>query len=282
MNAYIKLIRPKHWIKNVLIFVPLFYAYNLTNLRYLYMTILCFISFCLISSVAYIINDIADLDRDKQHPVKCKRPIAAGMITVPKAIILAIILAITGFLLATFGYGNYFVALYTASYFLLNLAYSFFLKHQPVIDCFAIAAGFILRIYAGASASASPVSEWLFLTIIAVSLFFAFGKRRGEMMQISDTNKTRSVLSSYSLSFMNGIVFMCAGLSVVFYAIWALANFRQMIYSVPLVIFIICKYLMIINDEKASGDPVTTVLGDKELLAAVLVFGVLSMILLYL
>ncbi|MCL2717254.1 MAG: decaprenyl-phosphate phosphoribosyltransferase [Lachnospiraceae bacterium] len=281
IKVYLKLIRPKHWLKNILVFVPLLYAYNLTKPDLLLMTVQCFISFCLISSVVYIINDIVDAEKDRQHPVKKMRPVASGQIRIRNAVIIAVILCIAGFYIALLGYHTKMVFLFTAIYFLLMIAYSFFLKHYSLIDCFAIAAGFILRVYAGAAASESPVSEWLFLTIVTISLFMAFGKRRGEIMQISDTKTTRTVLASYDISFINGILFICAGLSIVFYALWAMTNTQLMIYTVPLVIFIICKYLMIIHNNQAHGDPVTTLLSDRGLITAILIFGMLSLLLLY-
>lgn len=281
IKSYINLVRPKHWLKNILVFVPLLYAHNLTKPNLLFLTIQCFVSFCLISSVIYIINDIADVEKDRQHLVKCKRPIAAGQLSIKGAIAAAVILSVLGFFLSIFGFNSYLTFIFIASYALLNFAYSFILKHQPLIDCFAIAAGFVLRIYAGAAASESPVSEWLFLTIVSVSLFMAFGKRRGEIIKVHDTNATRAVLSSYDVGFMNGIIFVCAGLSIVFYALWALSNHALMIYTVPLIIYIVCKYLMIIHDKQAHGDPIGTILGNRGLLLALLIFGISSMMLLY-
>ena len=117
--------------------------------------------------------------------------------------------------------------------------------------------------------------------MVAVSLFMAFGKRRGEMMRVNDTDTTRKVLASYNLGFLNGMIFTCAGLSIVFYALWALLSVSMMIYTVPLVIFIVCKYLLIVHGESSHGDPIAVILGDKGLMGAILVFGLLSVILLY-
>ncbi|MCL2253124.1 MAG: UbiA prenyltransferase family protein [Lachnospiraceae bacterium] len=281
IKTYFKLIRPKHWLKNIVVFVPLIYANNLTKPDLLFMTIRCFISFCLISSAVYIINDLVDAPKDKLHPIKKLRPLAAGLINPKYAVITAVILAVCGFSGAFFGYPDYMVFIFTVVYFALITAYSFVLKNYSIIDCFTIAAGFILRIYAGAAAGLSPVSEWLFLTIVAVSLFMAFGKRRGEMMQIGGTNATRSVLSNYDMNVLSGILFVCAGLSIVFYALWAMANTSLMIYTVPLVIFIIFRYLMIIHLKQAHGDPVTTLLSDRGLLISAILFGIMSMILIY-
>ena len=281
MQMYLKLARPKHWLKNVLIFVPLLYARNFTELDLLLSTIQCFFAFCLLTSAVYIINDIIDIKEDRKHPIKKERPLAAGKVAINTALIVAVFLFFLSLSLTLMGYGNYHIMLFALLYVALNLAYSFRLKHYAIIDCFCIAAGFVLRIFAGGAAGNSGISEWLFLTMTAVSLFMAFGKRRGEMVQVFDTDSTRKVLASYDWHFLNGMIFVCAGLSVVFYALWAMLNVSAMIYTVPVVIFIVCKYLLILHGKTSHGDPTAIVLGDKGLLAAVVVFGLLSIVLLY-
>jgi 4-hydroxybenzoate polyprenyltransferase len=244
-------------------------------------TLRCFVAFCFISSAVYVINDIIDADKDRGHPIKNKRPIASGKVDIKKAIIFAVILFALGQALAITGNGNYAVVLFAALYAILNIMYSLFLQHYAIIDCFCLAAGFLLRIYAGGAAGGSSVSGWLFLTMTAASLFMAFGKRRGEMMRLSDGKATRKVLANYDLPFLNGMIFVCAGLTVVFYALWSIANVSTMIYTVPFVIFIISKYLLVIYGDTSHGDPTSVILGDKGLLAAIGLFGVFSLILLY-
>jgi len=280
IRSYIKLIRPKHWLKNVLIFFPLLYSGYLTQSNMLIASIQCFIAFCLVSSAVYVINDIADAPKDRLHPEKCKRPIAAGQIGIRAAVALAVFLGLIGLALSAFGYGNYYVLLCAVLYVLLNLLYSFFLKNLVVIDCFCIATGFLLRVYAGGAAGNIHISEWLFLTILAISLFMAFGKRRGEMLT-NVNGVTRVALVGYDMGFINGIVFSCAGMAVIFYALWAMAETSLMIYTVPLVIFIVCKYLLNVYGAVSSGDPVTTILGDKGLMVSVLLFALVSAVLLY-
>jgi len=281
IRAYITLARPKHWLKNLLIFLPLLYARNLANPDLLMLTAMCFVVFCFISSGVYIVNDIIDVEKDRQHPIKNTRPIASGIVEISEAVVFALFLFVLGFSVAILGWSNYLVALFALSYILLNLAYSFFLKHYAIVDCFCIAAGFTLRIYAGSAASNDRITEWLFLTMIAVSLFMAFGKRRGEMMLVADVVMTRKVLASYDLQFLNGAVFACAGLTIVFYSLWAVTSVSAMIYTVPLVIFIICKYLLVVHNCNSFGDPTSVILGDKTLLVTIGIFGLLSTILLY-
>ena len=199
-----------------------------------------------------------------------------------QAAIFAVLLLIGGFLLILPCRGG-ITFLYALLYVLLNLAYSFKLKHIAIIDCFCIAGGFILRILAGGAAIDDVVSEWLFLTMITASLFMAFGKRRGEMIRITDTGATRKVLANYDVAFLNGMVFVCAGLSIVFYSLWSMAhNVSAMIYTVPLVIYIIAKYLLIIHDKTSHGDPTSVILADKGLIIALGILGLSSIILLYL
>lgn len=281
LKLYIKLLRPKHWIKNILLFVPIVYSHNLTNLTLFLATLQCFVAFCLISSMTYVVNDIADMEKDRQHPIKKLRPIACGLIRVKNAAVFAIFLFVMGFTLTFIHYGNSHVMLYAVLYIMLTISYSFFLKNFAIVDCFCIASGFIFRIFAGGAASGDIISEWLFLTMTAVSLFMAFGKRRGEIIRVSDSGDTRKALASYNLSFLNGMIFVCTGLSVVFYALWAITNNPAMVYTVPLVIFIVCRYLLIVHNNTSHGDPTSIICGDKELLVALGAFELISLALLY-
>jgi 4-hydroxybenzoate polyprenyltransferase len=281
ITAFIALARPRHWLKNILVFVPFIYAQDLNDLDLFWSVLRCFAAFCLISSSIYAINDLADAAKDRAHPVKCKRPIASGRIGAGAAVAYAAVLLAAGMSAIVFRYGFWHVVAFAAVYYALNIAYSFFLKHYAIIDCFCIAAGFVLRIFAGGAAIGVDITEWLFLTMTTVSLFMAFGKRRGEIIQISDTATTRKVLASYDLEFLNGIVFVCAGLSVVFYALWAMASVPAMIYTVPLVVFIVCKYLLIVHGPVSDGDPTSVILGDKGLIVSIALFGLLSVYLLY-
>ena len=278
---FIVLARPKHWLKNVLIFVPLLYAHKLFEPLLLRTTVLTFVAFCLLSSAVYVINDIVDSARDRQHPVKSRRPIAAGQVGRGQAVCFAAALFAAGFALPLFGGGTDLILLFAACYVLLNLAYSFWLKHVAIVDCFCIAAGFVLRIYAGGAASGDAITEWLFLTMAAASLFMAFGKRCGEMLHVKDIDKTRTVLRRYNVGFLNGMIFVCAGLAIIFYALWAMANDVRMVYTVPFVIFIVCRYLLNLHSKTSQGDPTSVILSDKVLLAAVGIFGVVSVALLY-
>jgi 4-hydroxybenzoate polyprenyltransferase len=274
--------RPKSWLKNVFVFVPAVYALQLFNPDKLFPTVLAFIGFCAISSATYMFNDICDAEKDAAHSVKKNRPIPSGKVSKPQAAVLAAALAVGGLALTALLAGLTTGA-FGLIYLVMNLAYTLYLKHKPIIDCFCIAAGFVLRVYAGGSATGEAVSEWLFLTIIAASLFMAFGKRRGEMLMNKDGSEfdTRKVLSRYDLAYLSGTVFACAGLSIVFYSLWAINRGSNMVYTVPFIIFIVLKYLLIIHDEKSLGDPTTVIFDDKAFLFSCGIYAVLTVFLLY-
>jgi len=278
MSNYIRLMRPKSWLKNVFVFVPIAFALEFIQWDKMLNTIIAFAAFCVVTSAVYIFNDICDKERDAAHPVKCKRPIASGAVKKPIAYVLMILLMLIGFAVAYII--NILVCVFAAAYVLVNVLYSIWLKHMPIYDCFCIAAGFVIRVFAGAASYGGAFSEWLFLTTVAMSLFMAFGKRRGELIK-TDGASTRAVLERYNVGFLNGIVFTCAGLSIMFYSLWALTRGAYMIYTVPLIIFIVCNYLLLITDRDSHGDPTSVIFASKTLIVACLVYAILTVGLLY-
>ncbi|MCL2224226.1 MAG: UbiA prenyltransferase family protein [Defluviitaleaceae bacterium] len=280
MKKFVKLMRPKHYLKNGLVFVPIMYSFNLTDLNLFFGVAMCFAALCLVASGIYAVNDIADCEKDRAHPVNKTRPIAAGDISKGAAAVFSLVLFVAGFIL-TAVFGGAYALWFVGAYFLLNLAYSFRLKHHAVIDCFCVAAGFVLRVFIGGAAIDLYISEWMFLTIAAGSLFMAFGKRRGELIQTRGTESARKVIDGYSLDFLNGAVFSCAAVSMIFYALWAMTSVPLMVYTVPLIIFIICKYLLNAHAPNSYGDPITVIFADKVLLGAIALFGGLSIVFLY-
>jgi 4-hydroxybenzoate polyprenyltransferase len=276
IKQYLKLCRPKNWLKNIFVFLPIVFAMQLLNYTKLIDTILAFIAFCLIASAIYIQNDIKDISKDQAHPVKCKRPLASGRVSVKSAIYLMAILAILSLGISI--YINIYIVILVLAYIAINILYTHILTNMAIVDCFCIATGFIIRVFAGSFASGDAVSDWLFLTIVAMSLFMAFGKRRGEL--IKTNGDSRSVLKIYDIVFLNGIVFMCAGLTIVFYSLWTMLRGADMIYTVPLIIYIISKYLILIYFD-SHADPTTVILGNKTLIIACLIYASLTVFLLY-
>lgn len=268
----IKLMRIKHWIKNILIFATMFLSMqiNLENIRKLSIG---FFAFCLISSVVYIINDIVDREKDAKHEIKKNRPIASGRISVKFAIILAVVLFMISLVL------NFFIAglnikLYAIliGYLLLNLGYSFKLKNVVLIDVFCIVLGFIARLYYGSIISNISISNLLYLTVMFASFFLGLGKRRNELLKLSDS--ARPILKYYNKNFLDKNMYVALTLTVTFYSLWAISQQGLLfLASIPLLLLVFFKYSLTIESE-SYGDPVDVVLGDKELILFIFIYFV--------
>lgn len=281
MMNYIKLIRIKHWIKNGLIFLPIFFSLSFTK-ENIISTIWAFFAFSFMASTIYIINDIKDVKKDRNHPKKKTRPIASGKVTIPSAIILAILLFISSIIL------NYFATkvLFTSAlicllaYLVINLFYSFGAKDIPILDIAILATGFILRVYYGAFIINVPVSNWLFLTILSASLFMGLGKRKKEL-KIKE--EVRKVLKEYNENFLNNFMNICLCLLIVFYSLWTMEqNIRYLFLSIPMVIVILIQYMLYMENSD-EGNPITILFQSKPLIVSVfiyLVFMILVMVVL--
>ncbi len=277
--------RLHHYIKNLLVFVPLASSGQLFNAKKFTAGIAAFIAFCMVSSVVYIINDIKDKEKDQKHPIKCKRPIAAETVSKKNAQILLIVLLIIA---ASF---NFFVFNVTSTmllglYLFLNLAYSFGLKNVPIADITILVAGFLIRIIYGAMITEITISNWLYLTVISFAFYFALGKRRNELLRISDGG-TRQVLKAYSVSFLDKNMGMCLTLANAFYALWSMDEKtitfygnKNLIFTVPLVLLITMKYSLNIEGN-SDGDPVEVLLHDKVLLILCVLYLAVMFVILY-
>lgn len=287
MLKYLKLMRIHHYIKNILIFLPVVFSGQLFSGNNFFKTLMGFIIFSLLSSTVYILNDVRDRERDRKHNVKCNRPIASGDISVKSAWIFFSILCVVILVLIYFFIGpNFWAIVYLGSYFLLNLIYSFGGKDIPILDIGILAAGFLLRVLFGASILYIDVSVWLYLTIIAVSFYLSLGKRRNELTR--QIEGTRKVLKYYSKGFLNNNMYMCLALSITFYALWTInpltvtrMGSNALIWTVPLVILICIKYSLDIEGN-SEGDPVEIILRDKILLALVGLLGLIILGIIYL
>lgn len=286
MKNYIKLMRPKHYLKNFLIFIPLIFSGLALESKILFSNIFAFLAFCLTASVVYIVNDILDKEKDKLHEKKKNRPIASGKVKVLNAVVLAIILFIMSFILnciavdgIDFNSYNYILI-----YIIINLTYSFGLKNIPLIDVTILVAGFLIRVIYGACITGVDVSSWLYLTVISISFYLGLGKRRNEI--IKSGTKTRDVLKHYNQEFLDKNMYMYLAITIVFYSLWCVdpvntAKFGNLIiWTVPLVILICMKYSMNIEND-SYGDPVEVVFDDKILLSLIMLYGIIIMALLY-
>ena len=275
MKDYIKLIRIKHWIKNILIFIPLICS-GLLNYNNVQLCIGAFLSFSFSSSFIYIINDIRDIEKDKLHPRKKRRPLPSGAIKKSTAICIAtimIVLSITMNILINNSFVN--VPLYyLLAYIIINIAYSLGLKNVVIVDIIILTSGFVLRVYYGASIINVDVSNWLFLTIMFSSLFLGLGKRKKELV---NNKESRKVLKEYNESFLDKFQYLSLCLTMVFYSLWTIEqNIKHLYLTIPILMVIFMKYCLNIekNDE---GDPTTILYQDKLLVCLCLIYGLIMM-----
>lgn len=278
IKEYLNLLRVKHYIKNFLVFVPLFFEQKIFDFSKFKVDFWGCVGFCFISSAVYILNDLKDIEMDQSHPTKRKRPLASGTINKQQAKILAIICLFSAVfcLIAT---SHLFVGLFfLCAYFLLNMIYTFGLKDKPVIDVIILASGFIIRVFYGAMLTNTKVSVWLYLMVLAGSLYMGLGKRRNEMHQ---ENNTRTVLKYYTYAFLDKNMYVCVTLVNVFYSLWAMEfNNSKMLWTVPLIIIILMKYSLTVEGN-SDGDPVEVLLRDKILAFLVFSYILFVFILLY-
>jgi 4-hydroxybenzoate polyprenyltransferase len=264
----IKLMRPKQWVKNGFVLAPLVFSGEFLNSDAVSRALLAVLLFCLASSATYIINDMHDIELDRRHPKKSTtRPLAAGIVSVPTALVL-----LAG-LYAALVWG-WFVApksmMVIVAYLALNLAYTFVLKHQPVVDIFTIAIGFVLRVYAGAMALAVPVSSWMFVTTLCLALYLAAVKRRQELSQ--NGTEGRKVLEKYSVSLVDRYAEMSATGALVFYSMFVMSAKPQLVITVPLVLFGLFRYWYVVEELDGGESPTDALLADWQLLLTVLLW----------
>lgn len=290
-KLYIKLLRVHHYIKNFLIFVPLIFSSQFFRRNKLLFAFIGFCSFCMVSSIVYIVNDICDREKDRLHPVKCKRPIASGGIPVNHAIVICVVLAIS-VVICNIEVYHVSSSILLLLYLALNFAYSFGLKNFPIVDLSILVAGFLIRVIYGAVITGIIVSNWLYLTVMTAAFYFALGKRRNEQRK-SKNGETRKVLRDYPANFLDKNMYMCLALMNVFYSLWSMdkgtieeGGNRYLIFTVPIVFIITMKYSMDIEDVcagggKSDGDPVEVLLQDKMLIGLCVVYFIVIFVSLY-
>lgn len=278
MRDYIKLLRVKHYIKNLLIFVPMFFGQVIFDINKLLMGAMGFVAFCMVSSAVYILNDICDVEKDRKHPTKKNRPIACGRVKKSIAIGVLCCCILIAFILSI-AIGKLAAALLLVLYFVLNVAYSMGLKNKPIIDIVILASGFVIRIFYGGFATSVVISKWLYLVITTGSLYMGLGKRRNELKQQTDT---REALKYYNVSFLDKNMYVCVALANVFYALWTLemAN-PAMSWTIPIFIVILMCYSLDAEGD-SDGDPVEVIMHDKTLIGVILAYAVCIFALLYL
>lgn len=298
ISAYIRALRPRQWTKNLIVFAAPLFAFSLTPSSLLG-SALAFILFCFASSSFYLVNDIIDVESDRRHPVKCKRPIAAGLVSIPAAIAMAVLLL--GSALAIGGWKSPGLGLAILGYALLQVAYNLSLKHKVIVDVVAIATGFILRAWSGAAATNIILSPWFLLCTAMLALFLGIEKRKAEL-RLSEIkgSKSRPVLHRYSLPLLSRMEGVVTNGTIITYALWSSgpavsgAPTPWMMLTVPFVLYGVFRYQLLSDPEEigrrnpgAEGGgkterPEEILLGDKPLLLNVLLWLAVTFTILFL
>lgn len=287
LKQILKSMRPRQWTKNAFLFAALIFDHQLTNFRSLGISILGFSLFCLISGSVYLINDVMDIDADRQHPHKKNRPIASGKLPIQVAIFSAFAITVIA-LIASFSLSKWFFVIILI-YFVTNLLYSRWLKHVPILDVMIIAFGFVLRVAAGVSLiEVERFSPWLYVVTTLFALYLAFGKRRAELACLADgAQKHRKVLNGYSLAFLDQLITIVSSTTIVAYSLYTfsapnLPENHMMMLTIPFVLYGIFRYLYLIQIKNAGGEPEELLLTDRPLQVCILLFGFFVFIVFYL
>jgi len=285
----IKLARPKQWVKNFFVFAPLLFSKHIFDPGYLINSLEAFFTFCLTSSAVYIINDILDVESDRAHPRKKYRPIASGEISVRQAIIFLIMLLVL--VIISFFFQNPAFVFLTVLYFLTNLFYSIKIKTIVLLDVFFISFGFMLRVLGGAAAISVPVSSWMVLTTIFISLFLAISKRRGELSQVinhENIEKQRPVLKDYSVAFADQLNTIAAAGTIISYALYTVSErtvstfgTEKLIYTTPFVIYGIFRYMYLMHKKNLGESPTSIVTKDIPIMLTVLCWFIVCILIIY-
>lgn len=272
LRNFFKLIRPHQWVKSGFVFVGLLFGHAWQDAALVRDVVVAAVAFSLAASSIYVINDIADRERDREHPQKCHRPLASGAIGIVPALLLGGVCLLLSLLLAGLVSGA--VLLIVTSYLLLNVAYSFGLKHVVLLDVFIIATGFMLRILAGTLGVGIAPSHWLMLCGLLLTLFLGFAKRHAELSVLSnDSESHRRVLADYDARLLDVLIGICAACTVVSYSLYTVSpetvlmhGTDRLIYTVPFVLYGIFRYLFLLHRRGGGGDPSAALFQDAHLL----------------
>lgn len=277
--SLLKAMRPHQWVKNVFVLAALLFSLGEKAVQFgglegigpqITQVLIAVAAFCLGSSAIYLINDVMDVESDRQHPTKCNRPIAAGLVSIPQAIAASIVCVVAALLLAHFASteaGN--IVIVVGGYMVMNLLYSVRLKHIAIVDAFCIAAGFLLRVIAGGFAAEAPLSHWLVLCTLFLALFLALCKRRAEIDLLGDDRGShRKILMEYTPAFLDQAVVVLAACTIVNYTMYTVAQDTiekfgntNLMYTVPFVVFGLFRYLLLVQTQKGGGSPTRVLLG---------------------
>jgi 4-hydroxybenzoate polyprenyltransferase len=274
LSDWVRLLRPPQWIKNLFVFGPLLFSGRAFNAEALANSVLAFVAFCLASSGVYALNDVLDQEADRVHPVKRLRPVANGRIAARSAVVAGIVLAIAGIVVAWLVNPN--VAFFVTLYLAVNGLYMWRLKNVVILDVFAIASFFVIRLLAGAAAVNVKPSVWLLLCGGLLALYLGFTKRRHELVLLGDASADhRGVLSRYSPVFLDQMAMVLLSVTVVCYIMYTLESATanavgtdMLSYSTVFVLYGVFRYLFLVH-QRDGGSPTQTLLNDRQLLIVV-------------
>lgn len=266
----LKILRPHQWVKNTFIFIPLFFGGSLFDMADWTSSLVAFVAFSFAASAIYSINDIVDVEADKKHPKKCKRPIAAGLVSKRQARLLAIILAIAALALP-FLLNNWMLSVVIALYLAMNLCYCIRLKHYAIIDVCIVAMGFVMRIVAGGVATDIVLSRWIVMMTFLLTLFLSFAKRRDDVLIMNETGMApRKNTSRYNLTFINQAITITGGVMLVCYIMYTVSpevierfNSPNLYMTSFFVILGLLRYIQLTVVDERSGEPTRLVLSDR-------------------
>lgn len=284
LKAIFRQLRPKQWTKNLLLFAGVIFSLHFREPDRVFMAFLAFVIFCALSGVVYIVNDLKDVEGDRQHPKKCKRPIASGALPVPAAVAVGAVLAAVG-LAGAFALNSAFgsIALF---YFVLMIAYSLVLKHMVILDLMVVAIGFVIRGIAGVLAIQKPneppieITPWFVTCVLFLALFIVICKRRHELILLSHSaRKHRPVLEHYSPAFLDQMVNVATTATVMSYALYVTLGVsgrggksHLMVYTLPFVLYGIFRYLYLVYKREEGGSPEILLVKDPSMLINVLLW----------
>lgn len=287
LTALLQLMRVHQWVKNLFVFLPIFFAAKILDVELLGKSIIGFIAFSLVASSVYILNDYMDIEADRLHPEKKSRPLASGVLSKKIAVILLFFLLFSSVTLVMV-MGNWKVLFLLSVYFFMNIGYSMGWKHIPLLDVMIIAFGFLLRVLVGGYITDLPVSDWTVILTFSLALIMALGKRRGELMNANLTGKTRKSLEGYSIEFLNVTLGMVCGITIVFYIMFVLSDevqnrFHHYVFHTFIFVFLgVLRYLQQTMVFNATESPTKMVYKDRFLQVILVLWGLAFTFLIYL
>jgi 4-hydroxybenzoate polyprenyltransferase len=278
---YIKLIRPYQWIKNLLLFSPLFFSGNLLS-QSIYITCLASLVFSFVSGLGYIVNDWVDKTNDQFHPEKQNRPFCAKTVSGKSALVLSGGLVFLIIIISIFSHFPFLFMIYLLAYLLLTFSYSLYFKSVVILEIFVIAVGFVLRVLAGGAVSNVVISSWLFLTVFFIAMMISIAKRLNELKQLGKDTAIlhRKSQTGYSLTYLNSMLWACGSVTLVVYALYAVEHGRLVIFSIIPASYGIFRFIYLTDLGKGS-DPIKTLLSDRQLLLATSIFLLFLAIVIY-